>query len=309
MSYLSEFIKISLAGALVIFQVQNLSAQPEGKEIALYPGDIPNSRKVADTEQVEARANGGRFISKTAIPTLTAFVPEHPNGKAVVICPGGGYRGTAFDKEGVLVAQSLLEDSITAFVLKYRTPSDETNIDKSLAPLQDAQQAIRFVRKNAGKYHLDPQKIGIMGFSAGGHLAASAATRFQKPADPNEPDTTSLRPDFVVLIYPVISLSDELMHAGSRTNLLGENPSEAEILLCSADKQVSPQSPPAFLVHAADDKAVPVGNSLAYYRACLENGVPAEMHLYPKGGHGFGMFNTTTPDKWIERLKNWLQMF
>ncbi len=292
---------------LFLFLTVVFSAKAQ-QEMPLYPGAIPNSRNVPDTEVVEGRETGGRFISNTAVPTLSVFLPKHPNGKAVVICPGGGYRGTAIDKEGVLVAQSLNADSITAFVLKYRIPQDLTNVDKSLAPLQDAQQAIRFVRKNAAKYKVDPAKIGIMGFSAGGHLAASAATRFHKMADPNETDTTSVRPDFVVLVYPVISFTDELVHKGSRTNLLGENPSPSDILLCSAEKQVTPDSPPAFLVHAADDKSVPVGNSLAYYSACLENGIPVEMHLYPKGGHGFGMFNTTTPDEWMGRLRNWVRM-
>ncbi len=291
---------------LLLFLTVIFSAKAQ-QEMPLYPGVIPNSRNVPDPEVVEGRETGGRFISNTAVPTLTVFLPKHPNGKAVVICPGGGYRGTAIDKEGILVAQALNEDSITAFVLKYRIPQDLTNVDKSLAPLQDAQQAIRFVRKNAAKYRIGPAKIGIMGFSAGGHLAASAATRFHKMADSNETDTTSVRPDFVALVYPVISFTDELTHMGSRTNLLGANPSPADILLCSAEKQVTPDSPPAFLVHAADDKVVPVGNSLAYYSACLENGVSAEMHLYPKGGHGFGMFNTTTPDEWMGRLRNWVR--
>lgn len=277
------------------------------KEISLYSGLIPNARNVADPERVEERGENNRAYIDTAIPTLTIFSPEKPNGKAVIVCPGGGYAITAFDKEGVLVAQSLLEDGISAFVLKYRIPQDLTNVDKSLAPLQDAQQAIRHVRKNATKYNIDPQQIGIMGFSAGGHLAASAATHFQKNADSNEADTTSVRPDFAILIYPVISFTEELTHMGSRNNLIGESPNEAAILKWSNEKQVTPETPPSFLVHAADDKAVLVGNSLAYYSACIKNGVSAEMHLYPKGGHGFGLFNTTTEDVWMERLKNWIK--
>ncbi|MEZ4884011.1 MAG: alpha/beta hydrolase [Chitinophagales bacterium] len=297
--------KICLISVLMLTLITSMKAQ---NEIPLYVGTVPNSRNVPDTEKVEKRETGGRAIFNTAIPTLTAFVPKYSNGKAVVICPGGGYVKTAFDKEGVLVAQSLNEDSITTFVLKYRIPQDLTNVDKSLAPLQDAQQAIRFVRKNAAKYQLDPTKIGIMGFSAGGHLAASAATHFHKLADSNELDTTSVRPDFVILIYPVISFTDELTHKGSRDHLIGEYPNEAAILHWSNEKQVTPDSPPTFLVHAANDISVPVGNSLAYYSACIKNGVPVEMHLYPKGGHGFGMFNETTKDIWMERLKNWLKI-
>jgi acetyl esterase/lipase len=262
---------------------------------------------VHDPERGAERGPDNRIIFHTAVPTLTVFKPPHPNGQAVIICPGGGYTVTAFDKEGVLVAQSLIRDSITAFVLKYRIPQDRTNIDRSLAPLQDAQQAIRQVRKKAEKYGVDPGRIGIMGFSAGGHLASSVATHFDRMADPNETDTTSVRPDFAILIYPVISFSDELTHMGSRNNLIGTDPGEADILYWSNEKQVGPDSPPAFLVHAGDDEAVPVGNSLAYYQACLEKGVPAEMHIYPAGGHGFGLYNTTTPDSWMDRLKNWLR--
>lgn len=280
----------------------------QGREIPLYPGAVPNSRPVPSAEQTEQLDVGGRFISGTSVPTLTIFRPKQPNGQAVVICPGGGYRGVAFDKEGILVAQELIREGITAFILKYRSPSDRTNVDKSLAPLQDAQQAIRFVRQHAVEYGISPAKVGILGFSAGGHLAASAGTRFHKAVDPNNTDSTSLRPDFLVLIYPVISFSEKLGHAGSRRLLLGEQPTEADILLCSAEKQVSKTTPPVFLVHAADDKTVPVGNSLVFYQACIDKGVSAEMHLYPAGGHGFGLYNQTTPDQWIERLKNWLKI-
>lgn len=277
------------------------------KEILLYEnGKIPNHRNVENTETVVERGENNRAFLNTNIPTLTIFEPEKPNGQAIIICPGGGYVKTAFDKEGVLVAQELVKKGITCLVLKYRIPQDLTNVDKSLAPLQDAQQAIRYARKNAKLYQLNPNQIGIMGFSAGGHLAASAATHFQKNADANETDTTSVRPDFVVLIYPVISFKKELTHSGSRVNLIGENPNEAEVLKWSNETQVTPDTPPAFLVHAADDKAVPVGNSLAYYSACIANGVSAEMHLYPSGGHGFGLFNPTTDDVWLERLVNWL---
>lgn len=273
----------------------------------LYDGKIPNALDVFDPEKVDIRGENNRAIFNTSIPTLTVFESQYPNGKAVIICPGGGYAMTSFDKEGTLVAKTFTKDSITAFVLKYRIPQDATNIDKTIAPLQDAQQAIRYVRSNANKFKIDNDKIGIMGFSAGGHLAASAATHFNMTADPNELDTTSLRPDFVILIYPVISFSDELTHMGSRNNLIGENPDVSAILFWSNEKQVSPDSPPAFLVHTGDDGAVPVGNSLAYYSACIEQGVPAEMHLYPEGGHGFGMFNPTTKDIWMERLINWLK--
>jgi len=279
------------------------------EEMPLYPTLIPNARNVPDPERMVERKNGGKAFFDTAVPSLTAYHPEAPNGTAVIICPGGGYVKTAFHKEGILVAETLIKDSITAFVLKYRIPQDRTNVDKSLAPLQDAQQAIRTVRQNAHKYGLAADKIGIMGFSAGGHLAASAATHFHKMADPNKLDTTSVRPDFAILIYPVISFTDKLTHQGSRNHLIGENPRQADILKWSIELQVDQDTPPSFLVHTADDRSVPVGNSLAYYSACVAHGVPAEIHLYPYGGHGFGLFNNTTEDDWMERLKNWLKSF
>ncbi|MFK8010076.1 MAG: alpha/beta hydrolase [Saprospiraceae bacterium] len=295
--------KYLLLNLCVIFSFM-LQAQ---QVIPLYQGKIPNARNVPDPEQLLERGKNNRAYVDTAIPTLTIFKPKFPNGKAVIICPGGGYARTAFDKEGTLVAQSLVKDSITAFVLKYRIPQDLTNVDKSLAPLQDAQQAIRWVRKNAKNYQINSDKIGIMGFSAGGHLAASAATHFEKNADSNEIDNTSVRPDFVILIYPVISFLDEITHLGSRNNLIGEDAKYVNVLLWSNEKQVTSKSPPAFLVHAADDKAVRVENSLAYYSACIEKDVSVEMHLYPSGGHGFGMFNKTTKDNWMDRLRNWLE--
>ncbi|PPK88752.1 acetyl esterase/lipase [Neolewinella xylanilytica] len=274
----------------------------------LYPGPIPNARETADPEtMVDRGEKGGRAFNDVAVPELTAYLPEHSNGRAVIICPGGGYARLAYDKEGVWVAERLNRDSITAFVLKYRIPQDATNVDRSLAPLMDAQQAIRTVRKNADRYQLDPGRIGIMGFSAGGHLAATAATRFQRNADPNEGDTTSVRPDFAALIYPVISFDSTVTHAGSRNNLIGATAAEGMVELFSADRQVSAATPPTFLVHAADDRAVPVENSLRFYSSCLAHGVPVEMHLYPAGGHGFGLNNTTTVDDWTERLVNWMR--
>ena len=277
-------------------------------EVPLYRGKIPNSRNVPDPERVVDRGEkAGRAFVKTSIPTLAIFQPPFPNGKAVIICPGGGYAHTAYDKEGIWVAEELLKDSITSFVLKYRIPQALTNQDPSLAPLQDAQEAVRFVRKRAEAYQLKEDKIGIMGFSAGGHLAAAAANHFTMPADPRASSKVSIRPDFVALIYPVVSFSDELTHLGSRTNLVGSIPNEKDEFFWSMEYQIKESSPPAFLVHAADDKAVPIKNSLLYYEGCLNKGVPAEMHLYPKGGHGFGLFNETTDDVWLDRFRNWLR--
>ena len=195
---------------------------------------------------------------------------------------------------------------VTAFVLKYRLPDDSINIDRSLAPLQDAQQAIRFVRTNAKEFGVDRNKIGIMGFSAGGHLASTAATHFTMKADLTNNDTVSVRPDFAILIYPVISFDSTFGHKGSRNNLVGANAPKKVIDLYSNELQVTSVTPPAFLIHTGDDATVPVENSIRFYQACIKNKVPAEMHIYPGGGHGFGMYNRTTDDSWMERLRNWL---
>lgn len=273
--------------------------------IPLYKNGVPNSTGAPDKESSASRDNVNR-IAKVSNPTLTIFNPAKPNGKAVVICPGGGYLYLTIDKEGKKVAEEMNRWGITAFVLKYRLPDDTTNIDKSLAPLQDAQQAIRLVRSNAKEWGINKNQIGIMGFSAGGHVASTAATHFKFVADANEKDTTSVRPDFAVLIYPVVSFDSTIAHKGSRNNLVGAKASQKTIDFFSNELQVDKDTPPSFLVHAGDDGSVPVENSLRYYQACIKNKVPAELHLYPKGGHGFGMINKTTDDNWLERLKNWL---
>ena len=266
---------------------------------------VPNSTNAPDKENFTVRDNVTRF-AKVSKPTLTIYRPSKPNGKSVIICPGGAYAILAFDKEGTRVAEEFTRWGVTAIVLKYRLPDDEFNVDRSLAPLQDAQEAIRYARNNAKTLGIDPHKIGIMGFSAGGHLASSAVTHFNFKADKTNPDTTSARPDFGILIYPVISFDSTITHKGSRNNLVGANASQDKIDLFSNELQVTKQTPPEFLVHAGDDMTVPVENSLRFYRACINNKVPVELHLYPAGGHGFGMYNRTTTDSWMERLKNWI---
>lgn len=289
--------------ATVLFTI-NANAQSV-TEMPLYNNAVPNSKPVPNKENSTFKDNVTR-IAKVSIPTLTMYKPEKPNGMSVIICPGGGYGILAFDKEGTRVAEEMNKWGVTAFVLKYRLPDDTANIDKSLAPLQDAQQAIRMVRSKATEWGLKKDKIGIMGFSAGGHLASTAATHFAANADAANKDTTSVRPDFAILIYPVISFDSTITHKGSRNNLVGANASAEQIKLYSNELQVTAKTPPSFLVHAGDDGAVPVENSIRYYQACIKYKVPVEMHLYPKGGHGFGMYNKTTTDNWMERLSNWL---
>lgn len=278
------------------------------QDMNLYKDVIPDSKPASVTEHITF-SNGGFRISSVVTPTLTRFSPAHPDGIAVIICPGGGYVRLAMDHEGVEVAKALNNYGITAFVLKYRLPMDSIMVDKSIGPLEDAQQAIRIVRSNAARWGLDPNKVGIMGFSAGGHLASSAATHFHSLADKSIHDTTSVRPDFAILIYPVISFNDSITHHGSKESLIGKNPSPELVKEFSNELQVTKDSPPAFIVQAGDDHTVPVENSIRYYQACIKNKVPAEMHLYPAGGHGFGLHNKTTSDQWFDRLMNWMKIF
>lgn len=275
------------------------------KEISLYDA-IPNSKPAENTEKSQTGADGILRISNVSVPTLTIYKPEKPNGTAVIICPGGGYRILAASHEGSDVAKVFNEWGITAFVLKYRLPDDKIMLDKSIAPLQDAERAIQLVRQNAKAWEVNPKKIGIMGFSAGGHLAASLSTRYNEHLISN-PKKISLRPDFSVLIYPVISFTDSLGHTGSRENLIGKKPSEWKIKKYSNELNVNKKTPPAFLVHAKDDKGVSFDNSVAYQQALEKNNVPVKIKLFEKGGHGFGMINKTTDEKWMDDLKLWMK--
>ena len=270
--------------------------------LPLYPGKIPGAIETPDRERTET--DGIVRIHEISRPTLTVFLPEGVKGSvpAVVICPGGGYAINAFSHEGTDVARLFNQWGMAAFVLKYRIPSVKTMQNRMTGPLQDAQQALALVRSRAAEFHVDPNHVGIMGFSAGGHLASTAATKFGKPMV----DGADVHPDFQILIYPVISFRDGVGHKGSRDNLLGPDPTSELIDLFSSELQVTAKTPPAFLVHASDDEVVLPENSIRYYQALLKRKVPAELHLYEKGGHGFGMNNPATEDRWSDRLRNWL---
>lgn len=276
--------------------------------IPLYKGKVPNSIQ-ADYSEERAVGQDGRIkYSKVTNPTLEVYLPAATKntGAAVLIIPGGGYSGIAYSHEGIDIAKEFNAFGVTAFVLKYRLPSDKIMTNKTIGPLQDAQQAIKLIRMRSSEWKIDPSKVGILGFSAGGHLASTAGTQFDKAVIDNN-ENTNLRPDFMVLIYPVISLSDSLMHKGSRDNLLGPDPDAAKIREYSSDLRITPQTPPTLLVHAGDDKGVKVGNSIRFYEGLIRNGVPAEMHLYPTGGHGFGQVPGRTPDRWMDRVQHWLK--
>jgi len=277
-------------------------------EVPLYNGDIPNSKKIEDREYTEKADNGRTRVHDISRPTLTIFEApkEKSNGTAVVICPGGGYSVVAIGHEGFDVARQFNDMGVTAFVLKYRLPRDSTMEDKTIGPLQDAERAMQYVRENAKKWNLNKKKIGLMGFSAGGHLASTEATHFEKPVIENK-KKTSLRPDFLILVYPVISFSDSLMHQGSRDNLLGKNPSPEKIKLYSNELQVTKNTPPTFLVHAKDDGGVKYQNSVLFYEALTKNKVKSEIYLFDKGGHGFGLDNPASEVKWMDMAHQWLQ--
>ena len=244
--------------------------------------------------------------SQVTTPLLYKYQPKKtvPNGSAILICPGGGYSHLAMYKEGKKVALWLNSFGITAFVLKYRMPTDLIMKDKSIGPLQDAQEAIRTIRRNAKEWNIDPAKIGVLGFSAGGHLASTLATHYQDNV--YDADTTSARPDFSILIYPVISMEDGITHNGSKVSLLGTNASKELIDKYSNEKQVDANTPKTFIVHATDDKVVPVENSINYYMNLKKYNVPVEMHLYENGGHGFGLGTKGTHTEWPKACEKWL---
>jgi acetyl esterase/lipase len=266
---------------------------------------IPNFIEAPNNE-VEATTGGILRISKVSVPGYQFFSAGSDGTKpCVVICPGGGYGILAASHEGTDVAKYFNSIGVHALVLKYRIPSAENQQQKEWAPLQDAQQAMHLVRQNAKKWNVDPAKVGIMGFSAGGHLASTLATHYEDRKIKAK-SSISFRPDFQILLYPVISFG-KFAHKGSRNNLLSPDTTAEKIAYFSNELHVNKQSPPAFLVHAKDDKAVPVENSLIYAQQLKDNGIEAEVFLYEAGGHGFGMKNSTSAVKWTDSLKSWLE--
>ena len=293
-------------GFLLLSGIFSSSAQ--NQVIPLW-NKIPNEIKATDYKEKESITDGKlQSTTQVSIPTLSIFLPKDakPNQTAVIICPGGGYMHLAFDKEGTKVAEWFNSLGIAAFVLKYRLPNDLIMKNKNVGPLQDAQEAVRYVRQNAAKLNIDPNKIGILGFSAGGHLASTLSTHY----DDKVYESTykvSARPDFSLLMYPVISMENQITHKGSQTNLLGNNPSQDLIDSYSNEKKVTSQTPPAFLIHATDDTVVIPENSINYYLALKKNGVKAELHLYEKGGHGFGLGVNDTSKFWTRDCVEWLK--
>jgi acetyl esterase/lipase len=267
----------------------------------LWDGKAPHA--VGDTE--------------TDKPTLTPYLApkDKATGAAVVICPGGGYGFLAMDHEGKQVAEFLNGLGVHAFVLKYRITGKDRPGPLLAAPLADAQRAIRTVRAKASDYGVDPKRVGIWGFSAGGHLASTAGTHFDAGlAEGDATDKTSCRPDFLVLAYPVVSMEPGVTHGGSRKNLLGDKPDEKLVELYSNEKQVSKDTPPTFLFHTSADTAVVPENAVRFYLACKKAGVPVEMHVYEKGKHGVGLGRDPkwtggekSVETWPDRLGEWMK--
>ncbi len=283
---------------------------PNPLTLPLWEGSPPNSQPAGQPEE-HVQEGEVLWVRHVRTPAIEARLPARGNatGQAVIVCPGGGYGGLAYDWEGTDMAGWLNSRGIAAIILRYRLPVDgDVAHQKWLCPLLDAQRAIRLTRAHAAEWAIDPARVGIMGFSAGGHLASTAGTRFDS-GDPGAADPVerfSSRPDFMILIYPVITMM-ESTHGGSRRNLLGENPSDDLARHYSNERHVTAETPPTFLLHAGDDAAVPVRNSLLFHEALLAHGVPAELHIYPHGGHGFsfGLGKGRLQD-WTQLCARWL---
>jgi acetyl esterase/lipase len=293
---------IGLLVVLCLAAIAAHAAEPERQVIPLWPEGVPDAKPNGGQEyEVDGR------IYNVQVPTLTRFPAPvaTANGTAVIICPGGGYVRLAVSKEGTELARRLNVLGVAAFVLKYRLAEFGHP-----APLRDVLRAVRIVRSRAAELGVRPDRIGVMGFSAGGHLAACAGSLFDAPEGRTGAalDATSARPDFVALLYPVITMTEPYVHAGSRKALLGEHPSPALVERLSVEKQVTKATPPTFIVHTLEDASVPVENSLLFYEALRRAGVPGELHVYEKGPHGFGTRAGLGPTSdWPLRLEEWMR--
>jgi acetyl esterase/lipase len=287
---------LAASSALLLMSLAASAQNPPNPPMtSIYDGAVPDAK---GTQGHDA-------------PHVYEFVPDKGAAptSAIVICPGGGYAGLAMDHEGFHEANWFKAHGIAAFVLQYRLPVDGY---RHPVPMHDGQRAIRWVRSHAAEFNIDSQKIGIMGFSAGGHEASTVATHFDagNPSAPDPIDRLSSRPDFAVLVYAVISMKDGVTHGGSKANLLGPNPDPALVANLSNETQVTAQTPPTILFHAVDDNVVPIQNSRDFLAALSQAGVPGELHEYSKGGHGFGWGATpdNSPKGWFDvTLYGWLK--
>jgi acetyl esterase/lipase len=303
-------MKLKLLLLILIWSFNTMSSQ--NKIVDIWD-EIPNNKPTKEKEVISL--NPIKRISLVKKPQLEIFLPSKKNrlGTSVIICPGGGYGYLAYDWEGSDMAKWFNTKGITAFVLKYRLPNSKSLITPHKAPLQDAQRAIRWIRFNADTLEINPTKIGVIGFSAGGHVAATLGTQFNTKNDFKEDhlDTISARPNFMALIYPVITMKDDYTHKGSRNKLLGKTPSKELIEKYSNELHATKNTPPTFIVHSSDDNAVPVENSLQFYKALNDKDVKVEMHIYPTGKHGFSLAINKEGylHTWLDRMHDWLGNF
>jgi acetyl esterase/lipase len=275
---------------------------PKMQTFPLYGnGPIPNSKPGPNEEFGAERG----FLQKVSRPEILVYLPakSRANGASVLVFPGGSYAGLTIDYEGTQQAQFFIDHGIAAFVVKYRIPSDRTMVEKSLGPLQDAQEAIRFVRLHAKKWSLDPNRVGAIGFSAGGHVASTLATHFDKAYVAN-PERISLRPDFLIVVYPVISMNAKIAHLDSRRALLGQHPSPSQVRFFSSELQVTRETPPTLILDAVDDRLVDPENSIVFLEALRRAGVPVEARFFETGQHGFILMPR---DRWQESILEWLR--
>jgi len=303
-----------LAATLSVAGVAGAAPLQDGESIQMWLGSAPGSEDVSFhnkiTERSQDPAQHDRMMTDIDVPELIAHVPAQPNGTALIVGPGGGYARVVMDKESDEVADWLNPQGVTVFILRYRLPSNEhkNRLDVSL---EDGQRAMRIVRAHAKDWNIDPERIGIMGFSAGGHMASSVCTNYDRkvyePVD--DIDQVSARPNFSILGYPVISMLPQYAHTGTKKRLLGLNPSKTDEQKYSSELHVTAQTPPAFIFCAADDDVVPPINSIRYFRALRKQGVEAELHIFRHGGHGFGLGHklTSSTRDWTHDCEGWLR--
>lgn len=305
---------LSLSGAVLLLCASQTALAATLPSFPVWPGgDAPGARtspvRYELTERSKDPALPDRAVTGIRAPEITVYAPEKPNGAALLVIPGGSYKRVVLDKEGSDLAPLFNARGYTLFVMTYRMPGDG-HAEGADAPLVDAQRALRTLRARAGEWHLDSHKIGVMGFSAGGHLAASLATRYQEGVyrATDAIDQQSARPDFVVLGYPVISMNQTIAHPGSRKELTGSHPTEAQLIRYSPELHVTADTPPTFLMHAVDDPSVPVDNTLVMFNALRARQVPTELHLFAEGKHGFGIRNVQGMPAalWPQMAMNWI---
>ena len=284
------------------------------KIVELWPNEIPNKIKSVEKE-VKFYNNDSTLYSFTKVqkPTLEIFLPPKKKSKRVglIIIPGGGYKNIAYKWEGITTSDYFKSKGIATFILKYRTPQSKSVNISHIAPVQDAQRAIRIIRKNAKKWNIDEQKIGVIGYSAGGHLASTLGTQFDLELSEKKDsvDHMNARPNFMALIYPVISMNKDIYHSGSAKNLLGSKPSNNLFEKYSSELNIDHNTPPTFIVHSNDDKAVSVQNSLIFHKYLNQFNIKNEMHIFQEGGHGYGLaINKGTLGKWPELFYEWLML-